>query len=145
METVCDLFCHPYFIDAFTRQYIVSHANILISIAGWTYCGDYKDSGLIYLAGPSRKQSLGDMDVDCDGADRTAGKCSNDNSGQDQTTFQQIVKGYGISDLNSNIHGYVVFGNEGAEPSFEPQEAGIKPLSIMAVVCNKQLVFPPCL
>ncbi|KAL2013502.1 hypothetical protein VTN00DRAFT_1027 [Thermoascus crustaceus] len=109
--------------------------------SGWSYCGDYKDNGLIYLAGPSRKQSLGDMDVDCDGDDRTAGKCSNDNSGQDQTTFQQIVKGYGFSDLNANIHGYVVFGNEGAKPSFEPKEAGMKPLSIMAVICNNQLFY----
>lgn len=113
---------------------------MLFSIAGWSYCGDYKDSGLIYLAGPSVKESLGDMDVDCDGANRTAGKCSNDPSGQSQTAFKDQVQQYGISDLNANIHGYVVFGNEGSSPSFEPESVGMKPLSIMAVVCNNKLV-----
>lgn len=121
-------------------QYVLSHMLMLFSIAGWSYCGDYKESGLIYLAGPSVKESLGDMDVDCDGANRTAGKCSNDPSGQSQTAFKDQVQQYGISDLNANIHGYVVFGNEGSSPSFEPESVGMKPLSIMAVVCNNKLV-----
>ncbi|KAL1969038.1 hypothetical protein VTN77DRAFT_872 [Rasamsonia byssochlamydoides] len=107
--------------------------------SGFVYCGDYKDDGLIYLSGP---KELGDMDVDCDGADNKAGKCSNDPSGQSETAFKDTVQTYGISDLNANIHPYVVFGNEDAHPSFEPETVGMRPLSVMAVVCNNQLVCP---
>lgn len=82
------------------------------------------------------------MDVDCDGANNKGGKCSNDPSGQSQTAFQDIVKTYGIKDLNANIHPYVVFGNEDSSPSFKPQSVGMKPLSVMAVVCNNNLVCP---
>lgn len=79
------------------------------------------------------------MDVDCDGADRSAGKCANDRSGQSQTSFKTTAKKYNIPDLNSSIHSYVVFGNEGAKPSFDPRKAGMEPLSVMAVICNSQL------
>lgn len=82
------------------------------------------------------------MDIDCDGADNKAGKCSNDKSGQSQTAFKDTVETYGISDLNANIHPYVVFGNEDGKPSFKPQSVGMKPLSVMAVVCNNNLVCP---
>jgi hypothetical protein len=82
------------------------------------------------------------MDVDCDGANNGAGKCSNDPSGQSQTAFKDTVQGYGISDLDANVHPYVVFGNEGSSPSFMPDSVGMKPLSVMAVVCNGQ---PVCL
>jgi hypothetical protein len=50
------------------------------------------------------------------------------------------VQSFGIEDLDANLHSYVVFGNEGADPSFSPQEHEIEPLSIMAVVCNDQVV-----
>lgn len=84
------------------------------------------------------------MDVDCDGADNGAGACSNDPSGQGQTAFKDEVSQYGISDLNANIHPYVVFGNDGSSPSFDPKKYGMQPLGVMAVVCNGQLVstFP---
>ena len=43
------------------------------------------------------------------------------------------------------MHPYVVLGNEGADPSFDPQSAGVQPLSVVAVVCNGQLVsLRPC-
>lgn len=80
------------------------------------------------------------MDVDCDGADNGAGACSNDPSGQGMTAFKDQVSQYGISDLNASIHPYVVFGNEGASPSFDPRHYGMEPLSVMAVVCNGNLV-----
>jgi len=80
------------------------------------------------------------MDVDCDGADNGARGCSNDPSGQGTTAFKDKVSKYGISDLNANVHPYVVFGNEGASPSFEPKDHGMEPLSVMAVVCGGKLV-----
>jgi chitosanase len=82
------------------------------------------------------------MDVDCDGANNSAGDCANDPSGQGETAFKDTVASYGISDLDANKHPFVVFGNSGASPSFDPQEYGIEPLSIMAVVCDNQLVQP---
>lgn len=82
------------------------------------------------------------MDIDCDGANRLAGDCANDQTGQSQTAFQDEVQSYrvGISDLDANAHPYVVLGNSGASPSFDPSNAGIEPLSVVAVVCNNQLV-----
>lgn len=104
--------------------------------AGFSYCGDYK--GLIYISGP-KSQPLGDMDIDCDGTDNSAGQCADDPSGQSQTSFRSTAIPYGVPDLNSSVHSYVVFGNEGDKPSFDPMEAGMEPLSVMAVVCNNNL------
>lgn len=103
-----------------------------------SYCGDL--AGAIFLHTSSDGGTYADMDVDCDGADNGAGACSNDPSGQGMTAFKDQVSQYGISDLNANIHPYVVFGNEGAIPSFDPRQYGMEPLSIMAVVCNGNLV-----
>lgn len=75
------------------------------------------------------------MDIDCDGTV----PCPNDPSGQDITAFQDKVTRYGIDDLNANIHPYVVFGNDKGE-TFYPDQHGMKPLSVMAVVCNNQVV-----
>lgn len=83
------------------------------------------------------------MDIDCDGADNTAGGCSNDQSGQGVTAFRDEVSNYDIDDLNANIHPYVVFGNEDSSPSFEPQGHGMEPLSVMAIVCGGELVHVP--
>ena len=94
---------------------------------------------MIYLSGP-KPQPLADMDIDCDGSDNMAGKCSDDPSGQAQTSFKATANSYGIPDLNSSIHSYVVFGNEGGSPSFDPVKSGLEPLSVMAVVCNDKLV-----
>ncbi|KAJ9299373.1 CAZyme family GH75 [Paecilomyces variotii] len=81
------------------------------------------------------------MDVDCDGANNTSGRCDDDPSGQGETAFKPIVQSYGIPDLNANVHSYIVFGNEGAIPSFNPRAHGMKPLSVMAVICNNQLFY----
>jgi hypothetical protein len=48
-----------------------------------------------------------------------------------------------VSDLNANYIPYVVFGNDGSASgftTFDPTQYGIQPLSVMAVVCNDQLV-----
>ena len=80
------------------------------------------------------------MNVDCDGANNIIGRCDNDPSGQDQTAFQDTLQSFGIPDLNANIHSYVVFGNDGDSPTFDPSTAGMQPLSVMAVVCGDNLV-----
>lgn len=77
------------------------------------------------------------MDVDCDGADDKAGDCSNDPTGFGETAFKDTVQSYGISDLNANIHPYVVVNEP---PFFDAQHFGLKPLSVMAIVCNNQVV-----
>lgn len=77
------------------------------------------------------------MDVDCDGADDKAGGCSNDPTGFGETAFKDTVQSYGISDLNANIHPYVVVNEP---PFFDAQHFGLKPLSVMAIVCNNQVV-----
>lgn len=52
-----------------------------------------------------------------------------------------MIPGDTVQDLNTNIHPYVVFGNEGDySPTFDPREFGVRPLSVMAVVCGKKLV-----
>lgn len=118
------------------------HSFISPTLAGFSYCSHQctdATTTLLYLAGP-KSMPLGGMNVDCDGANNSGGKCSNDPSGQGQTAFQDTVKSYGIPDLNANVHGYVVFGNEGAIPAFSPKTAGMKPLSVMAIVCGDNLV-----
>lgn len=92
----------------------------------------------MYLKGPDG--TYADMDIDCDGLNASTGLCNNDPSGQSQTAFQSEVQGFGIADLDAHVHPYVVLGNEGADPSFDPQSAGVRPLSVVAVVCNGQLV-----
>jgi hypothetical protein len=53
---------------------------------------------------------------------------------------------YGISDLDASIHNYVVFGNADdyhdtpVYNTFRPQDHGVQPLSLTAVVCDDQLV-----
>lgn len=102
---------------------------------GAVYCGDIPNA--IFLKGSNEYDN---MDIDCDGANNSAGDCANDPSGQGQTSFVDTVSQYGIQDLDANIHPYVVFGNEGGSPSFNPQDHGLQPLSVMAVVCNNQVV-----
>lgn len=108
---------------------------------GARYCGDVP--GAIFLKGSNGNYD--NMDIDCDGANNHAGACSNDPSGQGETAFKDTVNQYGIPDLDANVHPYVVFGNDGASPSFDPQQHGIKPLSVMAVVCNGEVAsIPQC-
>lgn len=86
------------------------------------------------------------MDIDCDGAQSEGnGDCKSSNDTQGQTTFSSIVAGYGkgISDVDAYIHSYVVLGNQGSKDgyvNYDPQSAGIQPLSIVAVVCGDKLV-----
>lgn len=82
------------------------------------------------------------MDTDCDGLHSTAGPCSNDHTGQAVTAFDDILQDYdvGLQHLDAHIHPYVVLGNEDTTPSFDPREQGVKPLSVMVVVCNGKLV-----
>lgn len=106
---------------------------------------------MIHIAGPSTSEPLTNMDIDCDGIQggpADDGRCDNDGSGQAITAFQWIVESYGTgqTDLDANAHPYVVFGNSGDTPgwpTFDPQEHGIEPLSVMAVVCGDKLVYPP--
>ncbi|KAK1761600.1 family 75 glycoside hydrolase [Echria macrotheca] len=108
----------------------------------FSYCGDHlADDGIVYIKA--------NMDIDCDGAQGGSaddGRCGASTDTQSITAFQQTVRQYGkgIRDLNANVHPYVVFGNTGSKPgweSFDPQQYGIEPLSVMAVVCGDQLVY----
>jgi hypothetical protein len=106
----------------------------------FSYCLE-PTANVIYLNGPHT--ALADMDIDCDGDQhfRGDGRCGSSTDTQAQTSFQDEVSKFGIPDLNANIHSYVVFGNEGNyTPTFDPREFGVKPLSVMAVVCGDQLV-----
>lgn len=92
----------------------------------------------MWIGGPS---TLADMDVDCDGANRSGGKCANDPSGQSMTSFMDELPAFGIPDLDANIHSYVVLGTD----NFDPKSFGIQSLSVVAVVCGTKMVFiyPP--
>lgn len=92
------------------------------------------------------------MDIDCDGdqSDHGDGRCGNSDDTQSITAFQYLVEQYStdngapVSDLNANFIPYVVFGNSGSKAgytNFRPQRFGIKPLSVMAVVCGDKLVY----
>jgi hypothetical protein len=113
----------------------------------FSYCGDHKDDyNVIYIKGTG--SAFADMDVDCDGEQNGRGddgRCESSGDTQSITSFEWIIKGYnkGIKDLNANVHPYVVFGNEGTKSgwkTFDPEAHGIRPLSVMAVVCNNKLV-----
>ncbi|KAF9877999.1 zn 2cys6 transcription factor [Colletotrichum karsti] len=108
------------------------------------YCGDYLDDyKIMYIQG--KDGQLANMDIDCDGAQTSGdGRCQFSTDTQSQTTFMDTLGTYGKGDLNSYIHPYVVFGNSGTKsgwPNFDPQEHGVEPLSIMAVVCNNSMYY----
>ncbi|KAK7403783.1 hypothetical protein QQX98_010425 [Neonectria punicea] len=112
------------------------------------YCGDrLADYNVVYLQG--KKGELVNMDIDCDGVQGSAaddGRCGSSGDTQSITSFQDIVAGYGTGqrDLDANVHPYVVFGNTGSKAkwaTFDPQKYGIKPLSVMAVVCGNKLIY----
>lgn len=75
------------------------------------------------------------------------GDCYNDPTGQSQTAFKDSVQEFGIDDLDSHIHTFVVLGNDNSADegdggkSFDPQSVGIKPLSVVAVVCGDNLFY----
>lgn len=101
---------------------------------------------MIYLQGTKGK--LVNMDIDCDGVQGSSaddGRCGSSGDTQSVTSFQDQLKSYGTDqkDLDANIHPYVVFGNVGTKknwPTFDAQKHGIKPLSVMAVVCGDKMV-----
>ncbi|KAK4152698.1 endo-chitosanase [Chaetomidium leptoderma] len=119
----------------------------------FSYCGDQlSSSGVIFLQG--RDGALANMDVDCDGVAGAAddGRCRYSLSPdvQNVTTFRDLVAGYnkGVKDLNPYVHPYVVFGNapgtrgRSGWRAFDPTEHGMRPLSVMAVVCpNRKVVY----
>jgi hypothetical protein len=119
------------------------------TIPAYSYCGDHLDDGIIYIQG--RNGALADMDIDCDGVQggpADDGRCAFSTSPdmQDTTAFQNSVSRYraGITDLNTYVHPYVVFGNSGRKEgwrTFDPTKFGVQPLSVMAVVCGDKLVY----
>ncbi|PNP44113.1 hypothetical protein TGAMA5MH_04398 [Trichoderma gamsii] len=113
-----------------------------------SYCGDHlNDYGIVYLQSTGGR--LANMDIDCDGIQggpADDGRCGDSSDTQSITAFQDTVASYGTGqrDLDANAHPYVVFGNDGSRPgwkTFDPQSVGVEPLSVMAVVCNNQLVY----
>jgi hypothetical protein len=104
------------------------------------------DYNVVYIQGTGG--DLANMDIDCDGEQggpEDDGRCGASRDTQSVTSFADIVSSYrkGIDDLNANVHPYVVFGNVGSRAgfaNFNPRQYGIEPLSVMAVVCNNQLV-----
>ncbi|SPO04387.1 related to chitosanase precursor [Cephalotrichum gorgonifer] len=114
----------------------------------FSYCGDRLDSSnIVYIQGTGG--ALTNMDIDCDGAQggpADDGRCASSRDTQSITSFQSTVEGYGygISDLDANVHPYVVFGNTGSKSgwkTFDPESVGIEPLSIIAVVCGDKLIY----
>ncbi|OAA73096.1 glycoside hydrolase family 75 protein [Akanthomyces lecanii RCEF 1005] len=110
------------------------------------YCGDHlSDYGIIYLQG--KNGELVNMDIDCDGALGDGdGSCDSSNDTQGQTTFQADIESYGkgIKDLNAYVHSYVVLGNDGSKRdyiTFKPEQYGVEPLSIVAVVCGNKMFY----
>ncbi|KAJ5110399.1 hypothetical protein N7532_000934 [Penicillium argentinense] len=97
------------------------------------YCGDI--DGVIYPHSSANGGEYDNMDVDCDGLNDKDGDCGADETGQGETAFKVQLSQYGIEDLDANLHPYVVFGNT----NFDPQQYGMEPLSVMAVVCNNQV------
>lgn len=88
------------------------------------------------------------MDIDCDGIQNGAGndgRCGSSSDTQSDTSFEDTVASYGqgINNLNAFVHPYVVFGNVGTKSgyvNFHPQDKGVQPLSLMAVVCGDKMV-----
>ncbi|KAK2590324.1 hypothetical protein QQS21_011986, partial [Conoideocrella luteorostrata] len=110
------------------------------------YCGDHiQDQNVIYIQG--KNGQFANMDIDCDGIQHGPaddGRCGSSGDTQSVTSFADTVRNYGTGqrDLDANAHPYVVFGNSGSRPgyaTFEPQQYGVEPLSVMAVVCNNKL------
>lgn len=109
--------------------------------AEFAYCQRGVAGTAMFLKGPGSK--FVNMDVDCDG-DQTDidERCYSSEDTQGETTFKSNVEQYGISDLRSDIHPYVVLGNKGNySPTFDPQSIGIRPLSVVAVVCGDNLIY----
>ncbi|KAK6360057.1 hypothetical protein TWF730_006211 [Orbilia blumenaviensis] len=98
--------------------------------SGFGFCTD--TANVVYLSG---KNSLGDMDIDCDGASNCGGLSGDWQAG---TSFDDILtsKGYGIQTLDASIHQFSVLGTCNLN-----LQGTISPLALVAVVCNNQLLY----
>ncbi|KAF3905008.1 hypothetical protein AA313_de0203215 [Arthrobotrys entomopaga] len=97
--------------------------------SGFGFCTD--TANVVYLSGTN---SLGDMDVDCDGA-HNCGGLSGDYQGG--TSFDDTLsRSYGIETLDASIHQFSVLGTCDLD-----LEGTIQPLALVAVVCNDQLFY----
>ncbi|KAI0162599.1 chitosanase precursor [Pestalotiopsis sp. NC0098] len=94
----------------------------------WSYCGDHKDDwGIVYIQG--KNGLFANMDIDCDGQSLqpNSGRCGHNPTDQSVTAMRDALQAYqvaGVSDLNTYVHPYVVFGNSGTNPHnvvFDPQ------------------------
>ncbi|CAK4030659.1 glycoside hydrolase family 75 [Lecanosticta acicola] len=95
------------------------------------------------------------MDIDCDGdqSDQDDGRCGNSADTQFTTPLKSLVQQYSqilvkcVSDLNANYNPYVVLDNSADSgkctpyPPFNPQDYGVKPLIVMAVICNNHMFY----
>lgn len=118
-------------------MYVSESSSDFADHQAFRYC---QGDGIIYLKGNSDK--LANMDIDCDGVKNSLCPAEGTDT-QYQTSFKDTVNLYGIPDLDASIHNYVVFGNAGNKAgytTFDPKAHGVQPLSLMAVVCNNQLV-----
>ena len=117
----------------------IDSSSLRLPPTAWSYCQKDVAGQAIFLKGPS---TFANMDIDCDGIQKGGdGRCGSSTDTQSQTAFEGQIPGNVIKDLNANIHPYVVFGNYGDySPTFDPEAHGIKPLSVMAVVCGDKLV-----
>ncbi|EHK46099.1 hypothetical protein TRIATDRAFT_197013 [Trichoderma atroviride IMI 206040] len=99
-----------------------------------TYRGGLPNA--IFLKGSSGDYD--NMNMDCDGANNSAGRYSN--LGR-RNRVKRPSRATVSPNLNANVHTQVVFGNEGASPSFNPQSKVMEPLSVTAIECNNEVVF----
>jgi hypothetical protein len=101
---------------------------------------------VIYIQGKGGVYA--NMDIDCDGAQRTPnnGRCGVNPTDQSHTAMRSYLQAYriaGVTDLDPYRHPFVVFGNDGLNSNnvnFDPMAYGIQPLSIIFVVTLTQLV-----
>jgi chitosanase len=93
------------------------------------YCMN-KTSNVVFVK--NQNGGFADMDIDCDGAGKGQGGCSDG----------------AVSDLDTNKHTFVVLSNfvsndasgDNRKP-FDIQSVGVNPLSIVAIVCGGQMFY----
>jgi chitosanase len=108
-----------------------------------------KTSNVVFLK--IQNGGFADMDIDCDGAGKGQGGCSDDPTGLGETSFKDQVQSLtigAVSDLDTNKQTFVVLSNfvstdasgDSRKP-FDIQSVGVNPLSIVAVVCGGQMFY----
>jgi chitosanase len=112
------------------------------------YCMN-KTSNVVFVK--NQNGGFADMDIDCDGAGKGQGGCSDDPTGLGETSFKDQVQSLtngAVSDLDTNKHTFVVLSNfvsndasgDNRKP-FDIQSVGVNPLSIVAIVCGGQMFY----